>query len=50
LELNVPTRLTFKVVNVAIKPPLTLAANLIVQLDPSIQTFEEVQSTTPNWA
>ena len=34
LELNVPTRLTFKVVNVAIQPPLTLAANLIVQLDP----------------
>ena len=34
LELNVPTRLTFKAVNVAIRPPLTLAANLIVQLDP----------------
>lgn len=34
LKLNTPTQLTFSVRSVAAQPPLTLAANLIVALDP----------------
>ena len=45
------TRLIFKVVSVAIQPPLTLAANLILQLDPVDPNVRGgAESTTPNWA